>query len=78
MSSFWSPYDPSFHYNGKPLTIHTARHWLRAVAHFFPKQGRNINVHAFRRGACANAFEQGAPLSDIQFFGGWTSNSVLQ
>ena len=60
-----------------PLSIALARSWLRLVVAASPLAGRYITFHSFLRGSCNQAFRSGASLSDIQFFGGWKSASVL-
>ena len=60
-----------------PLSVVLARSWLRSVVAASPLAGKYITFHSFQRGSCNQAFRSGASLSDIQFFGGWRSTSIL-
>ena len=59
------------------LDLCTARDWLYCVVALTPLSSKFITLHSFRRGSCSSAFRSGAALSDLKYFGGWKSDSVL-
>ena len=55
---------------GKPLTIRVARAWLRVLLQRLGKGNQGFTFHSFRRGACTEAFQQGAVEGDLRALGG--------
>ena len=60
-----------------PLTIYVTNRWLRLVLNNSPLCAKQFSFHSFRLGACTTAFESGAPIEDIKYFGNWRSDSFL-
>ena len=60
-----------------PLTTTQANRWLHLVIQNSRLVGQRITYHSLRRGYSSEAFELGAPLSDVRAFGNWQSDAVL-
>ena len=64
---------------GRPcraLTMRVAREWLRVLLARAGLGNKGFTFHSFRRGACTQAFRNGAEVADIQQLGGWRSDAV--
>ena len=57
-------------------TLFSARRWLTRGLAASGLSTLGYTFHSFRRGACTQAFRQGAEITDLQSLGGWRSDAV--
>ena len=71
------PFFRSVSHHLHTLRIPEAYEWLRTVVRNSPLAAKRITFYSFRKGSCTAAFQNGASLADIRFFGAWSSDAVL-